>query len=86
MMPKQKNSKNIASLKTSVFKKSKNEYGAELFKKLETLQKANEEIRKASQVLGGDDDFQRGRIIGMQFIELHPKWTLGFRGRCTGFG
>jgi len=47
MMPKQKNSKNIASLKTSVFKKSKNEYGAELFKKLETLQKANEEIRKA---------------------------------------
>jgi PAS domain S-box-containing protein len=47
MKPEQKNSKSIASSKTSVFKTSKDEYGAELFEKLTALQKANEEIRKA---------------------------------------
>ena len=32
-----------------------------------------------SQALGGDDEFQRARLIGMQFIPLHPKLSLGFR-------
>jgi outer membrane protein assembly factor BamA len=32
-----------------------------------------------SEALGGDDEFQRARIIGMQFFPLHPKLSLGFR-------
>jgi len=43
----QENSESITSSKNSVFKKSKDDYGAELFEKLAALQKANEEIRRA---------------------------------------
>jgi hypothetical protein len=40
-----------------------------------------------SQALGGDDEFQRVRVIGMQFIPLHPKLTLGFRAEvAASFG
>jgi hypothetical protein len=40
-----------------------------------------------SEALGGDDDFQRLRVLGMHFIPLHPKWTLGFRGEvAASFG
>jgi hypothetical protein len=40
-----------------------------------------------SQALGGDDEFQRVRVLGMQFIPLHPKLTLGFRGEvAASFG
>jgi hypothetical protein len=33
-----------------------------------------------SQALGGDDEFQRVNLIGMHFVPLHPKVTLGVRG------
>jgi outer membrane protein assembly factor BamA len=33
-----------------------------------------------SQALGSDDDFQRLRLTAMQFIPLHRRLTLGFRG------
>ena len=36
-----------------------------------------------SKSLGGDDEFQRVRVLGMQFIPLHPKWTLGLRGEAA---
>lgn len=36
-----------------------------------------------SKALGGDDEFQRLRVLGMQFIPLHPKWTLGLRGEAA---
>ncbi len=36
-----------------------------------------------SQTLGGDDDFQRLRVLGMEFIPLSPKWTLGLRGEAA---
>src|SRR5689334_15988234 len=46
-MREQENNKTVTSSKTAVFKKSKLEYGSELFEKVAALQKANEEIRKA---------------------------------------
>jgi hypothetical protein len=40
-----------------------------------------------SEALGGDDEFQRGRVLGMQFIPLCPKLSLGFRGEvAASFG
>jgi hypothetical protein len=40
-----------------------------------------------SQALGGDDDFQRARIIVMQFIPLRPKVSLGLRAEgAASFG
>jgi len=40
-----------------------------------------------SQALGGDDEFQRVRLIGMQFLPLHPRLFLGFRGEvAASFG
>jgi hypothetical protein len=36
-----------------------------------------------SEALGSDDDFQRVRVLGMQFFQLHPKWTLGLRGEAA---
>lgn len=40
-----------------------------------------------SQALGGDDEFQRVRVLGMQFIPLCPKLSLGFRGEvAASFG
>jgi len=40
-----------------------------------------------SEALGGDDEFQRVRIIGMQFLPLHPKLYLGLRGEvAASFG
>lgn len=33
-----------------------------------------------SRALGGDDEFQRVRLIAMQFIPLHPRLHLGLRG------
>ena len=40
-----------------------------------------------SQALGGDDEFQRARIITMQFIPLHPRLSLGFRAEgAASFG
>ncbi len=32
-----------------------------------------------SEALGGDDEFQRARLLAMQFVPLHPKLTLGLR-------
>jgi hypothetical protein len=32
-----------------------------------------------SEALGGDDEFQRVNLVAMQFLPLHPKWTLGLR-------
>lgn len=40
-----------------------------------------------SEALGGDDEFQRVRLLGMQFIQLHPKVFLGLRGEvAASFG
>lgn len=40
-----------------------------------------------SQALGGDDEFQRARVLGMQFVSLHPKLYLGLRGEvAASFG
>lgn len=40
-----------------------------------------------SEAFGGDDEFQRARLIAMQFIPLHPKLTLGFRAEgAASFG
>jgi len=36
-----------------------------------------------SQALGGDDEFQRVSLTAMNFLPLHPKWTLGVRGDAT---
>jgi outer membrane protein assembly factor BamA len=33
-----------------------------------------------SQALGGDDEFQRGNLIAIHYLPLHPKLTLGLRG------
>jgi outer membrane protein assembly factor BamA len=33
-----------------------------------------------SQALGGDDEFQRVRLIAMQYLPLHSRLTLGLRG------
>jgi hypothetical protein len=30
--------------------------------------------------LGGEDSFERAGLIVMQFVPLHPRWTLGARG------
>jgi hypothetical protein len=32
-----------------------------------------------SEALGGDDNFQRVRVLGMHFLPLHPKLSLGLR-------
>jgi outer membrane protein assembly factor BamA len=40
-----------------------------------------------SQALGGDEEFQRVRLIGMHFFPLHPRLTLGVRGEgAAAFG
>jgi hypothetical protein len=40
-----------------------------------------------SEALGGDDEFQRVRFLGMQFIPLHRRLYLGFRGEvAASFG
>jgi outer membrane protein assembly factor BamA len=40
-----------------------------------------------SEAFGGDDEFQRVRLIAMQFIPLHPKLSLGFRAEgAASFG
>ena len=40
-----------------------------------------------SQALGGDGEFQRAQIIGMQFAPLHPRLFLGLRGQlAASFG
>jgi hypothetical protein len=36
-----------------------------------------------SEALGGDDEFQRGRLIAMQYVPLHPRLHLGFRGEAA---
>jgi outer membrane protein assembly factor BamA len=36
-----------------------------------------------SKALGGDDEFQRVRLIAMQFIPLHSRLYLGFRGEAA---
>ena len=33
-----------------------------------------------AEFLGGDDDFQTGYIVAMQYLPLHPKLDLGLRG------
>jgi hypothetical protein len=37
-----------------------------------------------STALGGDDSFQRVRLIAMQFVPLHPRLSLGVRGEAAG--
>jgi len=37
-----------------------------------------------SEVFGGDTDFQRPSLTGIQYFPLSQKWTLGFRGNFTG--
>ncbi len=32
-----------------------------------------------SEALGGDDEFQRVSLVAMQYVPLHPQWTLGVR-------
>jgi hypothetical protein len=32
-----------------------------------------------SEALGGDDEFQRVNLVAMQYVPLHPQWTLGVR-------
>jgi outer membrane protein assembly factor BamA len=40
-----------------------------------------------SAALGGDSEFQRGQIIGMQFLPLHRRLFLGLRGQlAASFG
>lgn len=40
-----------------------------------------------SEALGGDDEFQRARLIGMQFVPLSSKLFLGLRGEvAASFG
>ncbi len=40
-----------------------------------------------SGALGGDDEFQKLRLTGMQYFELHPLWHLGLRGEvASSFG
>jgi hypothetical protein len=40
-----------------------------------------------SEAFGGDDEFQRVRFLGMQFIPLHRRLYLGFRGEvAASFG
>jgi len=40
-----------------------------------------------SGALGGDDEFQRVRLLGMQFIPLHPRLSLGLRAEvAASFG
>jgi outer membrane protein assembly factor BamA len=40
-----------------------------------------------SQALGGDDEFQRGQIVAMQFVTVHPRLLLGLRGQvAASFG
>ncbi len=34
--------------------------------------------------LGGDDEFQKVGVVAMQYVPLHPRFTLGVRGD-TGF-
>jgi outer membrane protein assembly factor BamA len=33
-----------------------------------------------AEALGGDDDFQTGYLVAMQYVPLHPKLDLGVRG------
>jgi len=35
------------------------------------------------EALGGDDEFQRARVIAMQFFPLSPKWHLGLRAEAA---
>ena len=37
-----------------------------------------------STALGGDDSFQRVRVIVMQFVPLHRRLSLGLRGEAAG--
>jgi hypothetical protein len=37
-----------------------------------------------SEALGSDQEFQRVRLLAMQFFALHPKLTLGIRGDVAG--
>ena len=40
-----------------------------------------------SQALGGEDEFQRTRLIFMRFVPLHPRLTLGLRAEgAASFG
>jgi len=40
-----------------------------------------------SEVLGGDDEFQRAQLIAMQYVPLHPRLFLGLRGQlAASFG
>jgi outer membrane protein assembly factor BamA len=32
-----------------------------------------------SEALGGDTEFQRVNLVAMQYVPLHPRWTLGVR-------
>jgi len=36
-----------------------------------------------SQALGGSDEFQQANLVAMQYVPLHPKWTLGLRGDAS---
>jgi hypothetical protein len=38
-----------------------------------------------SEALGGDSEFQRVNLVAMQYVPLHPPWTLGVRGdvKCS---
>jgi hypothetical protein len=35
------------------------------------------------RALGGDETFQKAGVIAMQFVPLHPRWTLGVRGDAS---
>jgi hypothetical protein len=37
-----------------------------------------------SHVFGGDDEFQRVRLIALQYLPVRPGWYLGLRGDATG--
>ena len=40
-----------------------------------------------SEALGGDDEFQRVRLLGMQFVPISPRFFLGVRGElAASFG
>jgi hypothetical protein len=35
------------------------------------------------RALGGDESFQQVGLIAMEYVRLHPRWTLGLRGDAT---
>jgi len=37
-----------------------------------------------SEALGGDTEFQRVNLVAMQYVPLHPRWTLGVRADVNG--